>query len=345
MKKSLIALAVAGVVAAPAFAATSNVDVYGQIRMSMDLNDPATGESNWTIADRVSRIGFKGSEDLGAGMKAIWQIEQQLNIDTADQTAGTVTTTATGASQTASTVTTVASHSALRNTFVGLAGGFGTVILGRHDTPYKLGGSADLFGDTAADSQSAAGIIGFKTGALGFDVRADNTLAYISPTVSGFHAAIAVIPGETSTAGTKKNGLMDAYSLVAVYENGPLKATLAYENHDDLVAESAMKANVAYALGDLKLAATYEKQSDVGGTANLENTAYLVSAAYGMGPITLMAQYGDRDHDTAASDLTRYTLGVGYSMSKRTNVYVAYNSDELNGADSSAITMGVNHSF
>jgi len=326
MKKSLIALAVAGLVSAPAFAATSNVDVYGTIRMSVDYNDPASpAESNWTIVDRVSRIGFKGSEDLGGGMKALWQIEQQINAANAPLVG------ADGAF----------GGAGLRNTFVGLSGGFGTVLMGRHDTPYKLGGSADLFSDTAADAQGASGIIG----AGNFDLRISGTIAYVSPEWSGFHFAVATVPGEVSAAGSSANGLADAYSMVGVYKNGPLNASLAYENHDNLVDESAIKVNVGYTMGDLKFGATYEDQSDVGGVQGRDSKAYLLSVAYGMGPITLMAQYGDRDNDNNASDLTRWTLGAGYALSKRTNVYAAYNDDDANGTDSSAFTMGVNHSF
>ncbi len=325
MKKSLIALAVAGAFAAPAFAATSNVDVYGTVRMSLDFNNNAAPlEDNVTVSDRVSRIGFKGSEDLGGGLKAVWQIEHQLNATAAPLVADAAF-----------------GGSGLRNTFVGLSGGFGTALIGRHDTPYKLGGSADLFGDTAADSQASTGIIGFGN----FDLRVNGTVAYVSPEFSGFHAAIAVVPGEQSAAGSTANGMMDAYSMVGVYKNGPLNASLAYENHDNLVDESAWKVNVGYAIGDVKLGATYEKQSDVGGVANRDNKALLLSVAYGMGPITLMAQYGDRNHDVAANDLTRFTLGVGYALSKRTNVYAAYNSDELNNVDSSAVTFGLNTSF
>ena len=68
-----------------------------------------------------------------------------------------------------------------------------------------------------------------------------------------------------------------------------------------------------------------------------------------MGPITLMAQYGDRDHDlaTGANDMTRWTLGVGYALSKRTNVYAAYNDDnnDIANTDVSIFTVGMNHSF
>ena len=84
MKKTLIALAVAGVVAAPAaFAATSNVDVYGVMSFSVDranTDDSTTFDDTDMVTgrDNVSRIGLKGSEDLGGGLSAIWQVESQL---------------------------------------------------------------------------------------------------------------------------------------------------------------------------------------------------------------------------------------------------------------------------
>lgn len=323
MKKSLIALAVAGAFAAPAFAATSNVDVYGQVRMSVDsVDSDIAANEMWSVNDRVSRIGFKGSEDLGGGMKAVWQIEQQLN------SVGTplATDSAFG-------------NSSTRNTFVGLAGGFGTVLVGRHDTPYKLGGSADLFADTVADAQNGGGIIGSNN----FDLRVAGTIAYVSPTFSGFHVAAAIVPGEAGA--TPADGLMDAYSLVGVYANGPLAATLAFENHDDIVDESAWKANVSYTMGDLKLGATYEKQSDVLGTNGRDKDAWMVSAAYAMGPITLKAQYGDRDDDVNTNDLERWTIGADYNLSKRTAVYALYNDNDANGVDTETFSIGINHSF
>jgi len=373
MKKSLIALAVAGAFAAPAFAASSNVDVYGTIRMSLDnINSDAANSDRWTINDQTSRFGIKGSEDLGGGLKAVWQIEQQISATdpatlTAAQTGGVAGTTA---------VDSAFGGAGLRNTFVGVAGGFGTVIIGRHDTPYKLGGSADQFADTSADSQkNGTGIIGRN----GFDNRANGTVAYISPEWSGFHFAAAVIPGEeagpAATAGDA-NGLMDAYSLVGVYANGPLKMTLGHEKFSGEMSNSALipntadkkatKFNVAYKFGDIGVGYTYERSDDAGaGTTALPATAarstdkaHLASVTYGMGPITLAAQYGKFSDEVAATvttgqDLSRWTLGAIYNLSKRTNVYAAYNSDNYSndgaagGAarDAKTITMGVNTSF
>ncbi len=338
MKKSLIALAVAGTFAAPAFAATSNVDVYGKMRLSLDHVSVTGTADSWQLNDQTSRLGIKGSEDLGGGLKAIYQMETALG-------------TASGSGQFSNIGGTTLGT---RNTFIGLSGGFGTVLFGKHDTPYKLAGSSDLFADTSADSQNKGGIIGYgMTGGAGdFDMRATNAIAYVSPTMSGFHAAVAVIPGETTTAGTNKNSLADAYSLALVYGNGPLNVAFGYEDHNDLADESAWKLNAGYTFGDFKVGATYESQDGVG-TRSAKN--YLLSGAYGMGPITLALQYGKRNVNAAAetagdTDLARTTLGAVYSLSKRTSAYVAYDHDKITRATVADVkanvwTMGLNHDF
>lgn len=337
MKKSLIALAVAGAFAAPAFAASSNVDFYGQMRLSLDHVSGDGIASSWQLNDQTSRFGFKGSEDLGGGLKAIFQMETSLGTAAGSGEFSNIGGTSLG----------------MRNTFIGLSGGFGTALMGKHDTPYKLAGSADVFADTSADSTNKTGIIGYGMagGAADFDMRAANAVAYITPDFSGFHAAIAVIPGETTTPGTNKNSFADAYSLAAIYNNGPLKVTLGYEDHNDLADESAWKLNAGYTIGDLTVGATYESQDGVAGRTAKN---YLVSAAYGMGPITLALQYGKRNVNNTAeagtdSDLSRTTLGVVYGLSKRTNAYVAYDHDKASklGTDTKANiwTMGLNHSF
>ena len=335
MKKSLIALAVAGVVAAPAaFAASANVDVYGTLRFSVDkVSSDVAANEKWNISDRVSRIGFKGSEDLGGGMSAVYGMEWGVDITDNDASA------------------TSDSPFSARNAFVGLKGAFGTVLAGKHDTPYKLAGSADLFGDTAADSQGSAGIIGYGN----FDLRATNALAYISPDWNGFHFAAAVTNNGTAT--TNGANISDSTSLALVYVNGPLKATYGYENHGDktlsattedaTAGEKASKFNVAYKIGDIALGYTYEKQ-DRQLTTDADATNQLGSIAYGMGPITLAAQYGQRDSKVAANDKKRTTLGVIYALSKRTSAALAYNSDKDGSGTTTKLnttTLQLNHAF
>ena len=331
MKKSLIALAVMAASGA-AFAATSNVDVYGQARISVSNTDNGAGAF---VNDEGSRLGIKGSEDLGGGLSAIWQWETGLMLD------------GDAATSNANGLTTAAGAGGIgtqRNTFVGLKGAFGTVLAGVHDTPYKMGGSADLFGDTRADAQkSSSGIIGRNT----LDNRVSDAVAYITPDFNGFHAAVATIAGEENakagTAGT---------SYVLVYANGPLKATYGHEAFTKSAStggtdgQKGDKLNVSYKLGDTALAATYEKSTAAATTT--KDTAYLVSVAHNMGPITLALQHGSfDDKDAVNTDLKRTTAGVIYSLSKRTNAYVAYSKDNYDGTgvDTTTTVMGLNHSF
>jgi predicted porin len=366
MKKSLIALAVAGTFAAPAFAASSNVDFYGKFRVSVDHIDNSVG---WQMSDETSRIGFKGAEDLGGGLKAIYQWETGFNVG-----AGGNFTTTTVKSTGYTDTSTSGGLGGQRNTFIGLAGDFGTVLAGRHDTPYKMAGSADLFGDTLADAENGAGLTALYTGATATssrciiceDLRVSNAVAYVSPSFSGLTIAAATVVGSgTNTAGsTAVNSLSDAQSIAAMYGNGPLTLGLAYENLGK-VAENALttsnkpdawKLNAGYTIDSWKLGATYEHLDKIAGVSGQKANNWLVSAAYGMGPITLAAQYGYRNYNGTANtaggqDLQDATVGVVYSLSKRTSTYLGYahykakNSATVADAKYNVVTIGLNHDF
>jgi len=332
MKKSLIALAAAGAFAAPAFAATSNVDFYGQVRVSVDhLNNVNGTTGGWGMNDETSRMGVKGSEDLGGGLKAIYQWETGFDAGVNGANNG-----ATGLTTGTTNTGTAGGLGGQRNTFVGLAGDFGTVLAGRHDTPYKLAGSADRFGDTFADAQNTG-----TRCIICEDLRVANAVAYVSPTMSGFSFIGAIVPGSyhQSTATTKsQNSLTDAYSLAGMYNNGPLSLSAAYENLGHIVSavttsgadgkQNAWKLNGGYKIGDLTLGATYESIEKIGGVTTgadgSKSKNYLLSAAYAMGPITLAAQYGERNPNGSNNELKDVTLGATYNMSKRTNTYLNY---------------------
>jgi predicted porin len=252
MNKKLITLAVAAAMTAPA-AALAEATLYGKLNVSLDyanvknvvlptysfLRDPNTGAvyrdpvtgapiyaqtrpgqdfDGWGMSGngyipgegRASRVGVKGSEDLGGGLKAIYQVEFGVNLNDTD---GNLVDNADAITY--------------RNTFVGLAGNFGTVLLGRHDTPMKIStAKLDLFADTMADYN---GTVGFR------DLRADNVVAYISPSFSGFQFAGAVIPAGGSTGfgannyNLNSNSIAEGYSLAAIYSNGPFYGSVAYE--------------------------------------------------------------------------------------------------------------------
>jgi len=390
MQKKLIALAVAGAFAAPTFAATSNVDVYGVLTLSVDYINTDTSNSSeddklTRVSSNSSRIGFKGSEDLGGGLAGIWQIESQLDMDNGINNIG-VATNSTAPNWLGGTGTLQSGNfsTALRNTFVGLKGGFGTALLGKHDTPYKLAtGKLDIFGDTAADYNN---IIGAFQAANVFDVRPGNVIAYITPTFSGLHGAIAYVAGNELGNDTSANG--SAWSAMGMYDNGPIFASLAYERHNDISATGsfgaldnrAWKLGLGYNFGNAKVGLIYEdmKLDPIGASNDVKRKAWYLNGQYTMGNIDLKAAYGSAGDvkgigGSPDSGAKTYSVGADYNMSKRTKIYALYtkvnNDDNANyglgmgqgsayfpnsslsgtagnvGDDPSVISIGVRHSF
>jgi len=323
MKKSLIALAVAGVVSAPAFAATSNVDVYGV--MNIAIQDTDATNSDIQVTDNFSRIGFKGTEDLGGGLKAVWQIESGLGSGSD------------GVGQVADLAT--------RNTFIGLAGGFGTALIGRHDTPYKIAtGKYDIFGDTIGD-YNLGRVDGVRVIENTHDHRSPNAIAYISPSFSGLTIAAAVV-ATNAAANLNNDDAFDAVSVAAMYANGPLTVDLAYQDVS-LVDNQGLKLGVGYTMGDTKLGFVYES-TDAGKAGVRDGDSWLVNVAHVMGPITLKASYGQVDVGAADGDM--FALGADYALSKRTAAYVVLangddDSNATNGGDVTGWNIGVKHSF
>jgi len=363
MKKSLIALAVAGAFAAPAFAATSNVDVYGVLNVALeDTNRSAAHDM--TILDNTSRIGFKGTEDLGGGLKVVWQIESALGGNGAvmgNNGCGAPTSTSTSVindpdgvpgngdeTVTTTTATTAPACNnngfATRNTFVGLAGGFGTVLMGRHDTPYKLGTvSLDIFGDTIAD-YNLGRLDGVQLVNGTHDHRNGQALAYISPTWSGFHFAVATVltNNESGAALSKANANIDATSMTGVYANGPLFASLSYQNAK-AADNKAWKLGVGYTIGDGKVGFIYERNNDDAAGGDIKS--YLLNGQYNMGPIALKAQWGKVKNEGALGDADALMLGVDYNLSKRTSAYFVWGRGDNDLAAATAGRTRSGHRF
>jgi len=318
MQKKLIALALASAFAAPAFAATANVDVYGVVNASVDyVNSDVTGKDNSTsVNSNASRLGFKGAEDLGGGLKAVWQVESGFNADTGGGAIGS------------------------RNTFVGLSGGFGTVLVGRHDTPMKmLGRKVDNFGDGMGDDRN---IIGSSAadGKNMFDGRPNNVIAYVTPNFSGLSGAIAYVADHGGATGINPTACIskldcnknDAYSLMATYENGPFMVGAGYENHNIATTTTSTESRDlwrvvgGFKFGDAKLGALYESGSADTGLAPADRSAWGIFGNYAIGAITLKANYLKADDyaGMASSGAEQYTIGADYSLSKRSTAYIYY---------------------
>lgn len=333
MKNKLIVMAVASTLtatigaSAPAFADTSNVTVYGVANLSYDLtNNGVVGVNK--VSSSQSRLGLKGSEDLGDGLAAVWQIEQGINMDNSGAGNGLGT----------------------RNTFLGLSSGSaGTFILGRHDTPYKIATRGlDLFADTIADNRGLMGTTaGGATNAYAgaHDTRLGDVAAYISPAMNGFTGAIAYVAGAEATS-TSAQIKGDAWSMAGLYGNGPVNASIAYQVVNlgtvgtmsptsfpvALAANDKLKAwkvGGGYTMDAITVNAVYERTSNsiaaLAPNGGDQNNWYL-GGKYSFGNDAVKVAYtraGDMQA-TANSGAKQWAVGYDHSMSKRTTLYALY---------------------
>ncbi|NDP49311.1 MAG: porin [Sulfuriferula multivorans] len=356
--KKILAIAIATAFAAPAFAATSNVDIYGNLHMSVDYLDNGN-DSGTNVSSNASSIGFKGSEDLGGGLNAIWQVESQINGD-AGSTGG--------------------AFNSQRDTFVGLSGGFGTMRLGYFDTPTKqLSRKLDLFNNKIGDSRNVLRSNATTgTGGNAWEERFNNGVRYDTPSFGGFTANVHYSTNFDSTGATATNN-NDAYSVGANYANGPLFVGATYQRNNLATPavppvgftgdETNMRLGAGFNMGDLKLVALYSKSEDQRGTNGADRDVWGVGAGYKLGNGEIKAQYykaSDEDGSVASTGAKMYAVGYDYNLSKRTQAYVAYSKTKndsgaqfsamgggghgdnlvsLAGQDPSAISLGMIHKF
>lgn len=338
MSKKLLAAAIAAALApAAVMAEASNVTIYGRIdygfmsRGGDDRGNAQAGQNGRQNAfeDGIAggnRIGFRGNEDLGNGLKAIFEIEFGFNGDT-NGVAGTFN----------------------RHSWVGLEGAFGTVLGGRVDgARYSFVGQYDPFKNrTVANAGSLFGV----TSGLGQAGRADNAVVYITPelapglkflgayttsllTEEGVNSLAAPFNGDGSE---NKSGNTPLYAVAALYNNGPLSVTLDYENLQ--VKKSALAgggdlefdlyvAGASYDFGVAKLSAYYEKtQGDDALSKTIsDGDGWLIGlSAPVTSNITLKASYVKANDDRAAQrDCSKWGFGGEYAFSKRTMAYATY---------------------
>ncbi|OIQ98769.1 major outer membrane protein P.IB precursor [mine drainage metagenome] len=398
INKKLMAVAVATAFGVP-LAAHADVTVYGKLypqinHISVDdssavgttvstLSAKATGTPGTSVTEMQasnSRLGFRGAEDLGGGLKTIFQLEMNAHVN--DGTGGSTLWS--------------------RNTFVGLRGGFGTVKLGKIDTVYKqLGDHLSFLGVSSGNFVSASSILaktGFGTSsASSFHLRRDNSIIYESPKVSGFQGlfdySLGQVPGSTSSGSVVDLGLR--------YKNGPIYLAVAHEIHKDLFGGSN---NVASTMSNITTAgassndtstrltgqyhfnegtvieldfATTELNESGGATGHFQDykhNSYAVNVQHTMGPVKLQASYvaasagscslvGGVACNTTGLDGKMLNLGTSYSLSKRTYLFALYqklnngdgaryNSSELStktyiapGAGTNQFAVGISHSF
>lgn len=367
MKKKLIALAVAAAASGAAFA-QSNVTIYGNIDMGWMYRSGHNGAvaNNKAMHDvqsnsSQSHIGFKGTEDLGNGLTALFDLQYRITPD-------------------ANTGLATAGHQ-----YVGLTGGFGTVVAGYLDgLRYGIYGKYSPFGNYSVGN--------FTSMTTQYD-RAANAVAYISPSFNGFsvilaHATntqtaegglVAVHPG---LAANGNNGDDRLFSVNAIYANGPLSVDLDYETTTTVgMGNSRLfvaTGGVSYDFGVVKLSGLYDvikgdPNSLIGGSTTIDlggvgagneynRRNWMIGASVPLGKTTLLASYGKvSDKTLTDADASKWAIGARYALSKRTSLYADYAhiSNDRNAAFSinpmgnnagtsagvNGFDMGIKHSF
>ena len=365
MQKKLIALAVAGLASAGAFA-QSNVTVYGVADMYVgsfktDNMERSTQVNSGGLS--TSRFGFKGVEDLGNGLKALFTMEYALSLDTDESQVGN----GSGIGK-------------ARQGFVGLTGGFGTAVAGRLQTAgYDWQGKTDVLHGTAIDPLNAvqAGNTGVTPAVASFLIgsganaaanRANNAIAYISPSFSGVTVALnrGYLVEEFGQKDAESNAIANLVSVS--YDNGPLYVGAVYANLDGKTAGATAADRADWALGAgydfkvVKVTAGFQKSKDKK-ISDDSNTAWSLGAAVPVSAAgTIHASFAkstlknNAAGDTDEVGIKSWTLAYTHGLSKRTTAYAGYHQVNRDdniavpagadvGAKTQAFVAGVNHKF
>lgn len=341
MKKSLLALAVLGAFAGVASAQT-NVTVYGVLDMAIQHEDRGGAAGSVTALDSGiesgSRLGFKGTEDLGSGLKANFVLEMGMNADTGVSSQGGVLFG--------------------RQAYVGLSGGFGSVNLGRQYAPIFIATDAvdpfdaGIIGATAGVGTSASGILGI----FGTPFRTNNTINYTTNNLGGFTGSLAYSLGEQpgDTASGRQIGLSGTYA------NGPVLVTAAYHTaNDTTAATNATKLGFVggtYNFGVAKLAAAYgTNKTD---NAPSDNRTWMLGVTVPVGAGNILGSYIHNDNRAVSAGASnQIAVGYTYALSKRTDLYTSLsrtaNDDNANAGGLAAangdtdklFNVGIRHKF
>jgi predicted porin len=363
MNKKLIALAVAGACVAPAaMAQTANpVTLYGKVYVTLESVDTGGSTAGTLprrnrVSDQASRLGVRGTEDLGGGLKAFFQLETVFKADQNDSTF------------------------ANRNSGVGLQGAWGSFLMGRWDTPLKQAANAmDPYGDVTLGAQSSAllgsGVAGVQGG---FDTRQQNVVQYWSPSWAGLAVKLSYMANEGRTTGaTAVNPRSEGGTLT--YTGGPIYVGYAYHQMKDTAfgtvasgggTPATQKLNAlfgTFAFGPIKVGGMYHK---IERTNFSEQKAWLANVVWTLGNNQLIYQHQDakdgarNDQVNAQPSCKNDSIGWQYNFSRRTFALLEYSKVENNdtgtcnfgstpgplttniaGQDIKALQFGISHSF
>ena len=323
MQKKIIVLAIASALTAPAlaFADTANVNFYGVLAADVELvkadkAPAAAASSRGRVMSDASRVGLMGSDDLGNGLKAIFQVESRVNL-VGNESAG-------GGGV----------FDGMRNSNVGLQGDFGTAFVGHWDTPFKAAhNKVELFDNTSIGT--ALALLGSIPGSVGkFNLRQSSSVQYWSPNMSGFQVKGAYsTKNDSPTDSANNNGTPNLMSFSGAYDAGPIYVALAYESHKAApVAAAAALTDKgtrligAYTMDAFQVGLTFEKLTIGNAAGDMSRNAISLEGKYSLPTGTIGATYTRAGNFGGVTDTgaTQLSLRYGYMMSKRTELFAMY---------------------
>ena len=316
--------------------------IYGVADAGLAYGDHGEGEVQGVLSGVLSgsRLGFKGAEDLGNGLKAVFTLEQGFDIGNG-----------------ADSPSTREGDSVFsRQAFVGLSGAFGTVSLGRQYAPgYWANYDAVLGANISPQS-----LLSNQTGATitpNSAARWDNSVAYTGMfsglTVRAVYGAGAETNSFDTGTGVETSGASDddAMGLGLDYSNGPLKVGAVYHYLKDAASianetddQQEWLVGGSYNFGVLTLAGSYQQTDNAGFNDGVDVDIYQLGVIVPVGAAgNVHVAYGEADVDAAGFDgkTKAYTIAYTHAMSKRTTAYVGYmGTDNDDGLDISLVPAG-----
>ena len=321
----MIAMAVAAAFAAP-MAAQADVKVSGQLQQELaswsggacegadleglQLDDG--GQKCNSSAGGASAVGVSGSEDLGGGLKAVFKANFNLSVDSNAGLTG-------------------------RDAYAGISGGFGTVLAGTMNTPYKS--STVKYDPMLATFAQARGNNGMSVLHNGY---ASNAIAYVNK-FGGFKLAAALVVDEKAEAGSGSTYGNNAYSISGNFAAGPVDVALAYHQQSEIGGtaddQTAAKIGVSFNTGNITLAGQYESMGEGFSTAGTDSfSQYYLTGTFKAGANAFSLGYGANTDEGVDGD---YVAAMWkHSMSKATAVHVAYRKNDSDVADSDTSVFG-----
>jgi predicted porin len=318
-KTSLFA-ALTSLLIIPKAALAEDYDVYGKVEVQ--IADTDTGKMKYAaegtqIDAPFSRIGIKGQRKLNDYFTAVFKYEVQVKGFESNDTAQPFSA---------------------RNTYLGLKGAFGEVLVGRNDSRFKYSeGKLDNFNETQADmSQIIAG-----------QDRIGDTITYSSNYWNNAQFSFTYAPKDDATA--EKAG----FAATFIYGDRSLKKTPYYVSlshvdslNDGLGNEIVVASRIVavYKFEQLKLGALYQHSESVDGAKS--GDGYVLSASYELDKWVPKVQFATDDSTLRqASEATQWSTGVDYLFDKQTRAYFLYTDLDLDATSDSSVALGLKYNF